>query len=648
MAARRRLLLTCLLLATLLLSARALQLQVIQHQSWRARAEAQQGGQTILPAPRGTIYDRDGIPLAASDEVFRIGIAPREVRDGAKLVKALQKHAGLSRSAAQRAVDRRKIWAVLPGRFGPGTRVGLNGIRGVYFERTLRRFYPRGLIASELIGAVTLDGKALSGLELELDSLLRGQPGSALTRRDARGRALPGALQEVVAPVAGQDVFLTIDADLQEIAREALLNAIQQTRSAGGEIIMADPRTGEILAAVSSKEGGRSWRAATEPYEPGSTLKPFAIATLLAEKRARLDDTVFAENGVYTRDQRTITDVHGYGWLTVAQALQHSSNVALAKLSDRLDAKTQYAYLRAFGFGARTAVSYPSESAGLLRRPASWSKYSAASLAIGYEISVTPLQLLFAYGALANGGMLMQAQLVRQVRDRTGGLTTFEGRAVRRAIPERIAEQLRPVLADVVADGTARAAALGPFTIAGKTGTSRSFIDGRYRRGEYASTFAGFFPVKDPQLVLLVKLDSPRGAYYGGLTAAPVTRAALEAALAALNTPLDKRAVASDAPPPLPVAATLQVAAGEEIGAHPVFIALEAAPTGQLPPFEEVSAQLPNVTGLPLRDAVRQLHAAGFRVRVYGTGAVAAMDPAPGVLLKKRALIRVGGAEAGS
>ncbi len=638
---RRRMLLAGLLLSTVVVTWRAFHLQVLEADSWRARAEALQAVQIALPAPRGTIYDRDGVPLAASQEVFRISIAAREVNERTRLSKLLQKQAGLTRQAAQRALDPKKRWVVLPGRYSAATRQALNGLRGVYFERVLRRFHPRGEIASELLGAVTADNRALGGLELEFDAALSGQAGRAVMRRDAHGRSIPGAWQEVLVPVPGHDLHLTIDADLQEIAREALAAAIAETGSSSGEIVMADPRTGEVLAAVSSKPGARSWRAVTEPYEPGSTVKPFVVATLLAEKRARLTDSVFGENGEYTRDGRTIKDVHPYGWLTVAEALVHSSNVVLAKLSERIDPTTQYTYLRAFGFGSPTAVTYPSESSGLLRRPANWTRYSQASLAIGYEFSVTPLQMLMAYGALANGGVLMEPRLVREVRTREGRVELSLGaEAVRRVVPERVANELRAVLIDVVVAGTAQSAALGPLAVAGKTGTTRVFANGQYRSGLYTSTFAGFFPADAPQLVFLVKLDSPKGAYYGGLTAAPVTRATLEAALAALSTPLDKRAVATAAPPPLSDA---NVEAPETTApiSGPFIFALDAGPLRRRPALESETASVPDVVGLALRDAVRRMHASGFRVRVQGRGIITGSEPLVGTTLPKGALVRL-------
>ncbi|HSL71245.1 MAG TPA: penicillin-binding transpeptidase domain-containing protein, partial [Longimicrobiales bacterium] len=304
---------------------------------------------------------------------------------------------------------------------------------------------------------------------------------------------------------------------------------------------------------------------------------------------------------------------------------------------------TQYTYLRAFGFGTPTAIAYPSESSGLLRRPPRWTKYSPASLAIGYEISVTPLQMLMAYGALANGGVLMEPRLVREVRSRDGSVSAeYTPRAVRRVLPARVADELRAVLTDAVEAGTAREAALGSFAVAGKTGTARAFGAGHYRSGAYYSSFAGFFPADEPQLVFLVKLDSPQGAYYGGATAAPVTRATLEAAVAALSTPLDKRVLATSAPPPLRAVA---VPAASMPATGPFIFALDAGPVRSVREVADDAAHTPDVTGLPLRDAVRRLHAQGFRVRVRGTGVVSSMQPKSGIRLPKGALVRLRAAE---
>lgn len=628
---RRRLMLSGIVLAAGALSVRAAKLQLVDADQWQARAAEQHAKQSVIPAPRGTIYDRDGVPLAASSEAFKINIAPQDVEDRRALSKKLEKLTKLGSHAIRRALYTEKKWVELPGRYDTAVRQALDGIVGVHFDRVQSRFYPRGRIAAEILGVVNSDGEALSGIELEFDSILAGKPGIALVRRGSRGRAIPGAMVQAQAPQPGRDIYLTIDSDLQEIASEALRAAVRSTSARGGDLLLADPRTGEILASAGIRAvTADNWRAATEAYEPGSTIKPFLVAALLAEKKARLADSVFAENGSYTYEGRTLRDVHAMGWTSVAGALQHSSNIAMAKLSHRLEPDEQYQYLRAFGFGVPTTVAYPSESDGKLRPLAEWTRYSQASLAIGYEINVTPLQMVMAYGALANGGVLMEPRLVREVRSRDGRTArVVEPRVVRRVVPERVANDLREVLVDVVATGTGGAAALGPYAVAGKTGTARSFRDGRYESGGYIASFAGFFPAEDPQLVFLVKLDNPQGAYYGGVTAAPVTRATLEAALAARNTPIDKRAVAVAAPPPLSTREVNDVAVSVSASKRPVtgpfVFALNAGAPKRVAERTLSGVPLPDVTGLSVRDAVRQLHGQGYRVQVHGSGRVTAV-----------------------
>ena len=586
--------------------------------------------QVALPAPRGTIYDREGVPLAVSQEAFRINIAPGEVKDRVRLGKLLQKHAGLSRTAAQRALSPKKRWVVLPGRFNAATRQHLKGIRGVYFERVLRRFHPRGEIANELLGSVTSDNRALGGLELEFDALLRGQEGRALTRRDVHRQAIPGALLEVVEPVPGHDLHLTIDADLQEIAREALAAAIAETGSASGEIVMSDPRTGEVLAAVTSKAGVRSWRAVTEPYEPGSTLKPFAVATLLAEKRARLSDSVFAENGEYKHDGRTIKDVHAYGWLTVAEGLKHSSNVVLAKLSERLDSECAVRLPARIRF----RQSHGSELSQRIERTAAPSRQLDEILGgqPGHRLRDLRDTTADADGVRGAGQWWRahgtpagtRGAHTRRPRDKEHGA---RGRAPR--YPGARCPGVEHVLADVVARGTAQAAALGPFAVAGKTGTARMFTGGQYRSGAYTSSFAGFFPADDPQLVFLVKLDNPKGDYYGGLTAAPVTRATLEAALAALEyaTRQTRGCYRCAASAGCSADRSARTAQSSE---RPVHFRARCRPAldRQRATQDSPTVDVPDVRGLPLRDAVRRLHASGFRVRVQGRGVITNSEPA--------------------
>jgi cell division protein FtsI (penicillin-binding protein 3) len=456
--------------------------------------------------------------------------------------------------------------------------------------------------------------------------------------RDAHGRKEASLSLPALPPRDGDDVVLSIDFDLQEIADAALAEQIRVTHAAGGDLVLTDPRTGEILAAVSKRAASHDLSACIEPYEPGSTLKPFFVAGLLAGGRAALTDRVYAEQGEWTSPQgRTIQDVHPYEWLTLRDGLRVSSNIVMAKFSARLPAAEQYGVLRDFGFGTATGVEYPVESSGRLPRPGRWSPLTPSSLAMGYEVSVTPLQMAMAYGALANGGVLMEPRLVREVRG-PGGETVDrrEPRAVRRVIPAQVASALRDVLVEVVEDGTATRASLSTFEVAGKTGTSRrTGADGRYEAGAYNSSFVGFFPAQAPQLVIYVKLDRPQGDYYGGLTAAPVTRATLQAILAARSPSLDRRALLGARTHPEPagaLAARADAPAAE--GREGTYVFLNDR-VPEAPRADAGPVPVPVLAGLALRDGVRRLHALGFHVRLQGGGTVKGTLPGAGALLAR-------------
>jgi cell division protein FtsI (penicillin-binding protein 3) len=656
---RRRVALGFIVGGAIIILVKSFSISVVHHGRLLQKAEAQQGDTVVVPAARGTIYDRDGVPLAASREVYIVALATREVRDTARVIELLRNELDLPATQARSYFRGKGRWFQLPGRFEETTREALGGIHGFYFEPTMRRFYPHGDLAQEILGSVNLMGTVAGGIEQELDSVLAGRNGKSVKRVDSRGRAIPGAMLRVSEPEPGKDVVLTIDAELQEIAADALEEALEGTGASAGEMLIVDPHTGELLAAVSRRPStdAITWTAATAPYEPGSTIKPFTVASLLTEGRAALGDSIYAEEGSYRLFGRTINDVHPYGWLTLREGFLVSSNIVMAKAASRLDPGMQYAHLRDFGFGMPTGISYPSESGGRLRRPSEWSKQSAASLAFGYEISVTPLQLAMAYSAIANGGVLMEPMLVRETRARDGRIfRTSTPRALRRVIPPEVAEQVRSLLQQVVEKGTGKAASLGAWKVAGKTGTARYAAGGRYIPGAYIATFAGFFPAESPQIVFLVKLDRPRGTYYGGLTAAPVTKATLQAALAAKGTPLDRSAVAlsgivDDGPPsgirtvanvasdPLDAAAPEEAARPAELEA----IVLEPGQQASAPSKADARTpvEVPQVKGLSLREAARLLHDRGLRVRVNGSGRAASSQPTAGSEVRRGAVVVV-------
>ena len=631
---------------------RAVQLQVLEGVSWREVAEQQHQRSSEVPAARGTIVDRDGVALALTRERVRVSVAPRELSDRDGAVLMLQQALDLSPRDARRLTDPARRWSVVPGRYGPAVREVLAGVRGVYLERELQRFYPQGELARGVLGAV-LDGVGQGGIEQRFEGLLRGRPGREIAARDHAGREIPGKVVGVEQPIPGGEVRLTLDLNLQEIGHEALADAIASTGARGGDLLVTDPHTGEVLALVSMRDGkSAALSAINAPFEPGSTLKPFTIAGLLARDLASLDDSVETAEGSWTVEGRTVSDVHAYPDMTLGEALRVSSNVGVARAAQAFTPGAQYETLRDFGFGLPTGIELPGEVGGTLRRPDQWSRQSSVSLAIGYEIGVTPLQMALAYGALANGGVLMEPRLVAEVRNADGEI--IEGREpqqVRRVVPSHVTSEVAAVLEEVVEGGTATAARMGSFRVAGKTGTSRAHVDGRYRAGRYYSSFVGFFPADDPQLVVFVKLDSPKGAYYGGATAAPVTRAMMEGALAVRQTPLDRTALvrslrrtAAPASPALDPMMPPGSDAPQNEQAVPMrlaSVALDAAPSsfplrGPVPmrpapsPLPQAGLTVPDLTDLTPRAAARRLHALGFRVSWTGSGVVRGTVPAAG------------------
>jgi cell division protein FtsI (penicillin-binding protein 3) len=650
LALRRRILLAVWLVGAAAILSRAVQIQVLEGGEWRAVALQQHSTSSEVPGARGTIVDRDGVPMAITRERVRVSIAPGELDDRDEAMRVLQAVLDLPGQDARRLTDPDRRWTVVAGRYSPVVREALAGLRGIYLERELERFYPYGALARGVLGTV-LDGTGLGGIEQRFEGVLRGMPGREVAARDHEGSEISGEVVRMAEPVAGGMVRLTLDMDLQEIAHQALTEALEETGARGGDLLVTDPSTGEVLALVSVMDGQpAALSAINAPYEPGSTLKPFTVAGLLSRGLATLEDSVATAKGTWTVAGRTVSDTHVSPDMTLGDALRVSSNVGVSKAAQAFSAGEQYENLRDFGFGVETGVDLPGEVGGILHRPDRWSRQSSVSLSIGYEIGVTPLQMVLAYGALANGGVLMQPRIVSEVSD-AGGVVLDRPRpkAVRRVIPETVALALSTVLESVVEDGTATSARLETFRVAGKTGTSRVNSGGSYIAGRYYASFVGFFPVDDPQLVVFVKLDSPQSSYYGGTTAAPVMRAMMEGALAARQTPLDRSALmrslrrsprtpgqgVSGQPNSTPVrfanlASPVGINSGlgsAELDAGPLPATVDPV-AGQVP--SEGGVSMPDVSGLPARIAVRRLHALGFRVRWEGSGAVMGTVPAAG------------------
>lgn len=633
--------------------ARAAQLQIVQHDRWAAVADSNRTVVETLPARRGTIYDRNGIPLAVTQEFYNVGIAPEQVQDRAELARLVSR--ALERPAAAVRRDLRAgRWIHYQGPYSATQVQPLRGVRGIHLASYYLRSYPYRDLARPIVGRLLSDGSGgASGIELSLDSVLSGVPGERVLLRDQRGRRYESPSRRARDPIPGHDVHLTLDAGLQEIAERTLDEVIERVDAEGGDVVFLDPRTGELLA-LASRQAGRhdnvSARASvfTDTYEPGSTAKLFTAAALLASGRVDSADAVAGENGkwdmpIVGKRVRRITDTHAEpGMLTLQQTIEVSSNIGIAKFAERLTDAEQFETLRSFGFGSPTGVEFPSEARGILKPLPAWNqRYTRFSQAMGYEFAVTPVQLAAAYGAIANDGLLLSPTLVRSVQAPTGDVVyTHQPEPVRRAVTPEIAARLREFLRNAASEaGTGSRAQLVGYQILGKTGTARRVRDGRYVPSSHTASFAAIFPADDPQVVVIAKIDDPKeGGYYGGVTAAPLINDMLEQALASGGAGLDPSRLVTASAVPEPRAGAPEPAPDRMMRAAVLSWPLAPADSGT----ELASAPVPPVAGSPLRDGVRLLHQAGMHVRLRGSGStILRTDPDAGAALARGATVTV-------
>ena len=661
----------------LALVARAAKVQVIEGKDWVARARRQHFFAGSMSAPRGEILDASGNTLVESREMTRVAVALPEVRDTAFVLKALH-HARVDADAVRAAIARRRHWIDLPGLYTASDVASLSKLNGIHLTPVLQRVYANSGGIKRIVGSLDGQGNPLDGLELALDTLLRGDSGKVRLARDKDGRALDSPDGWTEQPKAGSTVVLTINNTLQDICERELSIAVDSLRADGGDIVVMNPHTGEILALASSRVGKTTFSntAVTEPFEPGSTLKPFVAASLMENGRARPTDIVDTHNGKLELDGRVITDMHKAQSLSLADVIRYSSNVGIVEFGLRLTPRQKYETFRNLGFGMPLGVPLPAEASGTLREPKLWSKQTSASILMGYEIAVTPLQLVTAYAAIANGGELLEPHLVKEVRSIDGKvLYRAEPRSVRRVMSGEVARTVQQMLLAVVREGTATKADLATFDVAGKSGTARrTSQNAGYVAGNYTASFVGLFPGNDPQYVVLVKLDNPRGAHYaGGDIAAPVTQIVLRAALAARDAALDREDLAASEKSGV-AQSHVDPAARTNFAAEVKFVRRTDAegpdrPTqdsydpnrnvGKRDPSEgtasyviELPASLksaavamasraiPDVRGLSVREAVRAIHNAGFRVRLIGAS-TAGTFPAAGTIAAPGTLVQL-------
>jgi cell division protein FtsI (penicillin-binding protein 3) len=649
-------------------------LQLYRHSEYLSRALRQQQRTFEITPERGAIYDRNGKPLAMSIQVDSAFAVPSEIADESLAARLLSGVVNKPQAEIEARFDSSRSFAWIARKLPPEKADAISklNLKGIYLQKENQRFYPKRDLAAHVLGFVDVDEKGLAGIERELDSQIRGKSERIIVMADAKQRWFDGgeAKRE-----RGASVILTLDEKIQYIVERELGAAIAKTHAAAGTAIVMNPNTGEILAMANwpkfnpNKAGdapSENWmnRAVSAIYEPGSTFKLITLAAAFDQGITRSDEVFDCENGAVYISGHRIRDHKPFGLLSVADILAKSSDVGAIKIALRLGAPRFYDYVRAFGFGSLTGVELPYESRGRVE-PLDWKPVSTAAISMGQEVGVTPIQLVTAVSAIANGGLLHKPHVISQLRrgdkvlPEEGPLGTAEPQRVVR--PETAAT-LRQLMEGVVLHGTGPLAHLDGWTSAGKTGTAQKIdpTTGRYSPTQYIASFTGFTPINNPAVTILVSLDSPVGLHEGGDVAAPVFKRIAEQVLAYLDVPRDvplspklmetaymKRASEdasaledssavdfSGQPDPPPTASQMTNVAGREKSASMKPVLTVAVDQGG-------DIEVPDFSGKTMRDVADIVLRLGLEPVLVGSNLATEQWPAAGAKVRHGAKITV-------
>jgi cell division protein FtsI/penicillin-binding protein 2 len=539
-----------------LLGYRLVDLQLLRAKELAAQAQANREQIVQREGRRGVILDANGNLLASSLSVRIVCADPSVTGPNAPQIAAkLSPLLRIEPEILQTRLSGGGRYVRLKSKVDEETAQKIRAlrIRGLSFEDQFLRSYPNNELASHVLGYVNFEHRGVDGIEAAMDEYLRGQTGWEIIERDRKGREIRVFRGETIGPRDGYNVVLTIDQVIQHIAESELERAMDLHRPQAGTVIVTRPKTGEILALANrpafdpnnmghSTADSRRNRAITDVAEPGSTFKIVVVAAALNERIVSLSDRFDCENGHFIYAGRSLKDAHPHGILTVEEILSKSSNIGAAKIGLRLGEARMYEYMRRFGFGRRTGIALPGEVSGIVHPLSRWSKLSITRIPMGHEVAATPLQMAMAMGAIANGGLLMKPLVVQKIMDQEGNeIAAFAPQIVSRVIEPRTTTWMTASLSKVPAmGGTAPQAAVEGYAVAGKTGTAQKLENGQYVN-RYYSSFIGYLPANDPEILVLISLDDPRGgSYYGGSVAGPVFRAMAEKIAQYLDLPPQK------------------------------------------------------------------------------------------------------------
>jgi cell division protein FtsI (penicillin-binding protein 3) len=623
-------------------------LHVVHSADYRQRAERQQQHALELSPRRGVIYDRNGNELAVSIKVDSVFAVPDEIQNPDATASALSSALAIPKRELLEKFDSERsfVWVKRKLNGTEAAAVHRAKIPGIYFQKEDRRFYPKRELAAQVLGYVDIDEKGLGGLEYRYNAAVRGDTGRVLVMTDARGRSF-NSVEQPAAP--GANLITTIDEKIQYIVEKEAAATAEKTHAKGVSIIVMDPKSGEVLAMGNyptfnpneyAKYAPQSWvnQAVSHTYEPGSTFKIVTAASAFEEGLADPAEVIDCQLGSIVVFGRRIHDWKPFGLLTVKQIMEHSSDVGVIKLALRLGDQRFAEHIGRMGFGKITNIDLPGEERGTARPASRWTKSSIGSIAMGQEVTVTPLQIVRMVSVVANGGILYQPYIVKKVQDPQNGILSEAEPHGERVMSAETAAKLQDILESVVTEGTATAGKLEGYTAAGKTGTAQKVENGHYSQTKVVASFAGFAPATNPVVSVIVMVDEPVGAHHGGDVAAPVFKRVAEQVLRYMAVPPDVPLYAPQykvkQEPQRPVKPPAR-------GITARYVVADFSPRSRDDNWELGDVTVPDFEGKSLREVTQESLKAGLRLQSIGSGAAVQQMPPAGTTVRAGARVQV-------
>ena len=641
--------------------ARLSYLQLFCYSEYLAKAQHQQQRIFEISPKRGTIYDRKGRELAVSLPMDSVFGDPAEITDAGMVGNLLSRILNVPAEDLETKIREARTPVRLAKKLSPEIVQRIQGmnLKGVFFLKESRRVYPQRQLAAHVLGFTDVDEKGIGGIEYSFDKIIRGRPGKMMVMEDGKRRWYD---RREAAPDPGASVVLTLDETIQYIAEKELARAIEDTHAKAGTVVVQNPNNGELLAlanwptfdpndAGAYPDDARMDRGVSAAYEPGSTFKVLTLTGAIENGVTSPDALVDCQMGRILVAGRLIHDWHPFGVLSVEKILVHSSDVGAIKVALKLGAPRFYETIRKFGIGQPTGIELPGENRGLLRPVENWSPSSIGSLAMGQEVSVTPIQIISAISAVANGGTLYPPRIVHEIQGDASGLQRPDA-TPRQATDEKTAADMRAMMEDVVLEGTGKPARLNGYTAAGKSGTAQKIdpATGRYSATQYNASFVGFAPVNEPAVTILVVLDSPVGAHHGGEVGGPVFKRIAEQVLAYLGVPHDLAGpsdveTAKNSQPRAPRIETRNGKAKTALNATTLDQATSSEKQAQTVAFDGQDAvPVPNLAGRNVRAVMEECQRMGLVPSLIGSGVAVEQSPSAGLLVPpgSRVTVRFG------